>query len=210
MRVALLLWTVLTISIPTVVALHSEIGSRRDQNNNNNENRLLLPDVDRDEVKRRERSMVRQFPTESQLAQDQIIQDFRRLQLLNNQVHETAVQQEPKYKRLIKPLDEMRKRATRLKSNLALKAADVEKESPGPEPDIDLVSLLAQLDQSVKSFVHNPMFRTTKVIDVALSKVARVDLDRIIELSTVIRDRIRKGEPFTKNRLDLMLEEMMR
>jgi hypothetical protein len=184
---------VLTITIPSFVALYTETGSCTDQNSNNNENRLLLPDMDREEVKRKERSAVRQFPTESQLAQDQIIKDFRRLQLLNNQVHETSAQQEPQYKSLIKPLEEMRKRATRLKSNLALKAADSVNQSPEQVTNADLVSLLTRLDQSVKSFVQNPMFRTTKVIDVKLSKLARVDLDRIIELSTIIRDRIRKG-----------------
>jgi hypothetical protein len=191
MRVALLLWTVLTITIPAVVALRSEIGSGKDQNNNNNENRMLLPDVDREEIKRKERGVVRQFPTESQLAKDQIIQDFRHLQLLNNQVREGAAHQDANYKSLIKPLGEMKKRATRLKSNLALTAIDIEKESP--EKDPDLQSLLVRLNQSVNSFVHNPMFRNTQVIDVALSKVARGDLERIIELSTMIRDRIRKG-----------------
>jgi len=191
MRVALLLWTVLTITIPTVVALRTEIGSGKDQSNNNNENRMLLPDVDREEMERKERGVVRQFPTESQLAKDQIIQDFRQLQLLNNQVREGAAHQDANYKSLIKPLGEMKKRATRLKSNLALTAIDTEKESP--EKDPDLQSLLVRLNQSVNSFVHNPMFRNTQVIDVALSKVARGDLDKIIELSTMIRDRIRKG-----------------
>jgi hypothetical protein len=133
---------------------------------------------------------MRQFPTESKLAQDQIIRDFRQLQLLNNQVREGAAHQDASYKSLIKPLGEMRKRATRLKSNLALKTTDVKKADP--MVDSNLTSLLSKLDQSVNSLGQNPMLRNTQVIDVNLAKKARVDLEAVIELTKVISTRIDK------------------
>jgi hypothetical protein len=68
-----------------------------------------------------------------------------------------------------------------------------EKGSSEPRADADLESLLGRLDQSIQSFVRNPMFRSTRVVDVGLARRASVDLERVIELSQVIADCIRKG-----------------
>ena len=188
MKLALLLWTTLAFTIPSV-ALYTEIGSSGDQNVN--ENRPLLYDLEREEQRQKQRRAVHQFPAESPLAKFQIIQDSRRLQLLNAQVRESAAQQGGQNKSLIKPLEEMRKRATRLESNLALKGSDVKKSEP--IVNSDLASLLSELDQSVNSLVQNPMLRNTQVIDVNLAKKATVDLEAVIELTKVISTRIDKG-----------------
>lgn len=184
----LLLWSLLAVTTSPALAGQTSAGSRGDQDN---ENRLLLPTYEREELDRRGRSGGRQSSSASRLAQSQIIEDFRWLQLLNNQVREVAAQQGARDKGLIKPLGEIRKRARRMKANLALGAVAGAGGSSELRADASLESLLRRLDQSVKSFVRNDMFRNTNVVDVGLATVARVDLDRVIELSRVIADHIR-------------------
>ena len=184
-----ILWSLAVATSPALIQ-QTSAGSRGDQDN---ENRLLLPAYEREELDRRGRTGGRQPSAESRLAQSQIIEDFRRLQLLNNQVRLVAAQQGARDKGLIKPLGEIRKRAKRLKANLALAAVEGEGGSSELRAEADLESLLSRLDQSVKTFVRNPMFRSTKVVDVGLARIARVDLERVIELSRAIADHIRTG-----------------
>jgi|SRR5579885_3301980 hypothetical protein len=127
------------------------------------------------------------------LAEAQIREDFRRLQIVNNQLQASAARGGAQDQALIKPLDEIRKRARRLKANLVLAAEKGGGETPEPEGGASLEALLGRLDESVKGFVRNPMFGSAKVLDVELSKKARADLERVIELSRVIADRLRKG-----------------
>lgn len=131
-------------------------------------------------------------PREPRLAEAQIREDFRRLQVLNNQLQSSAASGAAQYQEFIKPLSEIGKRARRLKTNLLLPARRDEGESSGPQGEADVETLLRSLDESVKSFVRSPMFASSRVFDVALSKRAGADLQRVIELCRVIEERIRK------------------
>ena len=131
-------------------------------------------------------------PPEHRLAEAQIRDDFRSLQIINNQVQASAARGGAQYEGLTKPLAEIRKRARRLKANLALTAEKGEGESSRPGSEVSLEALLSRLDESVKGFVRNPMFGSIRVVDVGLTKKARADLESVIELSGMISDRIRK------------------
>ena len=179
------LWLLVTVVALQLLGWQTSSAARTSQDN---ENRPLLPTYEREELKRGERKTLPQ----SRLPLGVIINDFQHLQLLNNEVREGSANHDAEYKKLLKPLGEMRKRAKRLKVGLELSAVVPDNEE-SPPTDTDVKVLLTGLDKSVQSFVRNPMFRSTKVIDVKLAGLARGDLDRVIELSGLIADRIRKG-----------------
>jgi hypothetical protein len=131
-------------------------------------------------------------PREPRLAEAQIKEDFRRLQIINNELQASVARDGIPSQTLIKPLSEIRKRARRLKANLVLTTVKGE-ESSSPGGGESLGALLLRLDESVKGFVTNPMFGSSKVLDVELTKRAGADLARVIELSGVIAERLRQG-----------------
>jgi hypothetical protein len=180
------LWLLTAVIASQVLDWQTSSTARTEQDN---ENRLLLPTLEREELERSERKTR----PESRLPLGLIINDFQHLQLLNNKVREGAANHDTDYKKLLKPLGEMRKRAKRLKVGLELSSVLPENEGSPLPTDPDVKVLLTGLDKSVQSFVRNPMFRSTKVLDVRLARLARADLDRVIELSGLIAERIRKG-----------------
>jgi hypothetical protein len=120
-----------------------------------------------------------------QLALTQISEDFLRIQVVNNALAKTlATGGELDLKQVAQSASEIRKRAGRLKENLLLPepAEGRPRSSTGVEPG-QLKAALAELDRLVVSFVHNPGFRSVKVVDAEWSARARSDLEGIIELS---------------------------
>jgi len=112
--------------------------------------------------------------------------DFRRLQVVNNDLMKRFFVLHTADARGIKSaLDEIRKLAGRLHSNLEFPvpmrspSLDAEKPLFGPG--------LLQLDHAVMSFVSNPIFQETKVLDTALAKQAGKDLNEILRLSVLLR-----------------------
>ncbi len=85
---------------------------------------------------------------------------------------------------------EIKKRAARLKDNLALPKPEINekksKERRAPDRKQVKASLYI-LDQSIMSFVTNPGFQNADVVDAHLSVKASTDLAKIIELSESIR-----------------------
>lgn len=123
------------------------------------------------------------------LALTQINEDFTRLQVVNNALAKSlAVGGELDFKAVAQAASEIKKRAGRLRENLILPAPaeDRPKSSSGIEPG-QLKAALAELDRLVFSFVHNPGFRSVKVVDAQWSAQARSDLEGIIELSGRVR-----------------------
>lgn len=87
-------------------------------------------------------------------------------------------------------MSEIRKRAVRLKRNLALPASEGMVESLKVEPGISPEQLrlsLSVLSDSIYEFVSNPLFISAKVVDTRLSPKARQDLEQIIELSSDLK-----------------------
>ena len=124
----------------------------------------------------------------------QIKEDFERLQIVNGDVLQAPGA--PNYARLAEAAEELKKRATRLSSNLfppdagkkpkdGGKKDGATKDAAGAEPDRrDLKSLLSALDESIARFVNSPIFQNTKVVNPEESAKARKELEEIIKLST--------------------------
>ena len=123
----------------------------------------------------------------------QIKEDFKNIQGLNNTMMANAwAHEELDYGYISDSISQIKSRATRLRSNLALpKAKDVE------EKQLDLAragvkefrAALLLLDKSIMSFVTNPLFQKTSVVEVNLAAQASHDLKAIIELCGNLQKR---------------------
>ena len=120
----------------------------------------------------------------------QINEDFKALQVLNNRLMTEATSQgELNYKSLAKVLSEMGSKASRLKSNLLLPKAEVEKQKEN-ERALDASGFkdaLQAFDKVVTSFATNPIFQKVNVMEVELAKKASLDLVVIIQQSSRLK-----------------------
>jgi hypothetical protein len=155
-------------------------------------------DLRRREWELRSLENARRTPPESptlRLAYAQIREDFVRLQVVNNEMMSTtfaSTATRPDYRQIAKAVGEIRRRASRLKSNLPLpepERNETRQTNQEITNDEQLKSSLLALDQLIMSFVLNPMFKTLSVIDAQDGVKARRDLEGIIALS----ERIKKS-----------------
>jgi len=121
-----------------------------------------------------------------ELRMTEISEDYRELQEVNNKMMSAVMRTaQPDFDLIVKSVSEIRRRAERLRQNLALPAPELEqKTAPKSVEDTPAMkrSLLA-LDRSIVSFVSSPLFKNTDVLDAeAATKTAR-DLAEVIELS---------------------------
>lgn len=117
----------------------------------------------------------------------QIKEDFRNIQGLNNtMMAKSWAHEELDYGYISDSISQIKSKATRLRSNLALpKPKDVE------ERQLDLThagvkefrTALLLLDKSIMDFIKNPLFQNPDVVEVNLAAQASQDLKVIIELS---------------------------
>ena len=124
---------------------------------------------------------------EPQLALVQIKEDYVRIQEVNRDMVQAATGGAAlDLKFVAKSASEIRKRAERLKTNLALpepeKTAKPAKASAEAGPEQLKASLLT-LGRLVALFVRNPIFREVNVVDAQQSVKAGRELEQIIELS---------------------------
>jgi hypothetical protein len=160
-------------------------GSRKDKSIEDKYRSDEMERVRREAVRPADRPTTR-FP--------QIKEDFERIQVINSdllQANDSNARLD--YDRISDATAEIRKRATRLKSNLfpvASKnsAKQIEQQS---EERQDLKSLLTQLDEAIRSFVHNPMFENTRLVNPNDSEKAERELAKVIKLSASARKRSR-------------------
>ena len=131
--------------------------------------------------------------------QRQMNEDLERIQTLNASLVSAFAPGTPDYTRISEDSAELKKRAIRLKNNLALppvsKEQKEEKQKSKVESD-QLQTLVPELNELVKSFVANPLFNKGSSVDYQLLAKARRDLDGIQELGEKIRkaaDKIGKA-----------------
>lgn len=139
-----------------------------------------------DELKKRPKKEPDARPSYQQVAED-----FEQLQLRNYNLSAAA---EPgaalDYARIGEEAAEVRRRAARLKSTLALPATkkdgkhETVEASPTPE---GLRAAVSSLDALVKSFVWNPVFQKPDVLDAEDSARAGRELEEILRLSEQVR-----------------------
>lgn len=137
---------------------------------------------------------VRRPPTQrrdSALAYTQIREDYKQLQIVNNDLAR-SVDSSPTLdlKYIEKSVSEIKKRAVRLKENLMLpegeKSAQQVRPEIAPNPK-QLKSSLVVLDNLIMEFVNNSIFDQTKKVDLQQGAKARRALDEIIEISEQIK-----------------------
>jgi len=131
----------------------------------------------------------------------EVKEDFERLQFVYNKiVIAMAGKQVLDYKFIADSTAELKKRASRLKTNLAL--PKIEEEIKNEKKEIELTEAeikpsLVSLRSHIYNFVTNPLFETSGVIDVELSKKASNDLNQIIGFSESINkcaDKLKKPD----------------
>lgn len=139
---------------------------------------------------------VRRPPTQRRdaaLAYTQIREDYRQIQVVNNELART-VESSPTLdlKSIEKSVAEIKKRALRLKENLMLPEGEKTQEAARPRPEIaatarQMKSALVVLDNLIMEFVNNSIFDQAKTVDLQQAAKARRALDEIIELSEQIK-----------------------
>jgi hypothetical protein len=117
----------------------------------------------------------------------QVKEDFERVQILRNQlVRAASANKVPDYKFISDATGEVRKRASRLKSNLALPDPDGEEKGKKEQAELkdeQMKEAVATLCHRIESFVTSPFFETPGVVDLQLLAKANSDLKSMIELS---------------------------
>jgi hypothetical protein len=123
----------------------------------------------------------------------QMREDFVRIQVVNYELADVVKQGGSStldLKLIAKSVAEIKKRARRLKDNMALPETENVFERPqmevGPEAG-QVKSSISVLNKLILGFVNNPIFKEANVVDVQLSVKAKHDLEDIIEMSEQIK-----------------------
>ena len=135
-------------------------------------------------------------PKRAQAMMDQVSEDFQRILTRHNEiVRAIAANQSLNYQFISDATAEIKKRSTRLQSSLKLQkpettTANAKTESTliGMETKDQMILLCKQIE----SFVKNPIIENPGTIDAQALEKARNDLQRIVELSDVIKKRADK------------------
>ena len=111
---------------------------------------------------------------------NQVTEDFSRIQDINAEIiRDYAAGAPPDYKHIAEAMEEIRKRASRLNDNLLLPSGQ---EAP-QKIQGKARSPLLDLNDLIKSFVSNPIFKNSNTIDANTGPKAKRDLESIIDLS---------------------------
>ena len=134
---------------------------------------------------------VRPNTREAEAAAAQMREDFRRIQVLRNNVARHVLSGKPlDYKFVAGEAEEINKRASRLKSHLVREVPAGEKkepEKPAELADDTVKDALVTMCLRIDSFTENPVFKLPDVVDVEQSAKAGRDLRDIIRLSDAVR-----------------------
>ena len=135
-----------------------------------------------------------------ELRMSEIAEDYRDIQQVNNKMMAAVMRAaEPDYDLINKSTADIRRRAERLRENLALPAPESKGEAkaePKPAEDVKgMKAALLALDRSLMSFVRSPLFKNTDVLDAEAAARASRDLADVIERSRLAaKDAERLGK----------------
>jgi hypothetical protein len=125
-------------------------------------------------------------------AAEQVKQDFKRIQVLRNNLARHLTSEAPlDYKTIADAAGELNKRAGRLGTYLLPQTPVGPEEKPQGQIELDgalLKSALITLCQRIDSFTGNPVFKVLDVVDVEQVAKAGGDLRGIIRLSARVKD----------------------
>jgi hypothetical protein len=128
---------------------------------------------------------------DSSLAYQQIREDYKQIQIVNNDLARSVSGAGPlDFKYVAKAVSEIKSRAARLKENLMLP----EDEKPLERSRLEVgatapqvKSSLSVLDKLILDFVDNPIFEQARTVDVKQAAKARRNLEEIVEISEQIK-----------------------
>jgi hypothetical protein len=122
---------------------------------------------------------------QQRLALEQIKEDFERMQAVNNDMMRAVVKSSSLDHKLVsQSLEEINKRARRLKENLKMQDYEVIGAGEDKAATVaDLKASLVTLDDFIMSFVKSPLFQNPQVIDTIQRAKAGSDLANIIGMS---------------------------
>jgi hypothetical protein len=135
-------------------------------------------------------------PQQLASAIEQTKTDFKRIQILRNEIVERLLAQKPlDYKQLTSQADEINRRAGHLKSFLLKPAAEPAQKAEGkrpeaPAPEYDETAMkaaLIKLCNTIYSFTDNPVFRNLDVVNTKDLTKAAGDIQTINELSEAVK-----------------------
>jgi hypothetical protein len=129
-------------------------------------------------------------PKQLQAAIAQVEQDFKQILILHNEIaRATAADKALDYRFVSEATAEIKKRASRLQTTLALSRteADDKQEKRVKFVDAQVKDALIVLCNRIESFVKNPVIESPGTVDLEQSARARRDLDSIIDLSGNIK-----------------------
>lgn len=135
---------------------------------------------------------------EEKLALTQIAEDYQRIQLINNRMMSGAMSRPvPNFKDIAEATAEIGRRANRLKDNLRLPAPEKSESAKAILPlrvndAAQMKAALLDLDRSIMSFIKNPIFKNTGVVDLEEATKANCDLVTIINSSQLLSKEARK------------------
>ena len=131
---------------------------------------------------------------EKLLAQLAVREDFRKLQVVNNdlmkRVFKPSDNQAITPKEIRSRLGEIKKIAERLRESFALPKLETDRATT----ELALKPGLLQLDQTIVSFVDNPSFRELRVYDTEQASQAAKDLNEVARLADALR-KLTKEKP---------------
>jgi len=133
----------------------------------------------------------------------QISEDFRDIQGLNNKMMaDTWSREEPNYNFISDTISQIRGKANRLKLNLSLPESHNSDRKEFQLGDVDVKQFRAALlvlDKSIMSFVTNPIFRETKIVEMKMATQASRDLETVLQLSGNIKKAASRLNKKSKN-----------
>jgi hypothetical protein len=131
---------------------------------------------------------------EARILRAKIKDDFRQLQIVNNDLMQRTLIESRKNPQAISSkeirasLGEMQKRASRLQTNLRLPEVKKAKE----EFNFEMSNGLLVLDETVMRFVENPIFQRPGILDAEQSVSASEDLSKILRLTELLRKMVKE------------------
>lgn len=135
-----------------------------------------------------EREKTRKREPKDVLAE--VNEDLSRLRVLNDGINAnaTATAQRLNYKAIVDQVTEIKKRSTRLSTDLALPPEEKETKRISKNAENGaLQPALVELNKLLESFLNNSIFSDAGTIDLQLAAKARRDLNDIIALSDQLR-----------------------
>ena len=120
-----------------------------------------------------------------------INEDFQRIQVIHNEIVRLLQSEKGlNYDRLAELTEDLKKRSSRLRDNLALPEREKTNTHPTHTETIDEVHMkktIVALHDLIVSFVANPIFKNLGVVDAKVMDDARENLDQIIGVSDEIK-----------------------